>query len=474
MPSLFQRRLTLFYLLLIAAVMVAMGYILYMVIRKSGFDYTMDKFLMTMILASVAVGIVALLMNVWIAAQISRPLDIITAGVDNMAQGNLQHRIHLLPSDELYHLGQTINEMAEKLENNLIEISSVRNRLALVLDTTVNGIFTVSQYGRITYMNRRASKILGIGPEQLGQKHAEVLQNYTLVEMIDKVRVNYQPIRSEIKFHGMSDRLLEVNVVPLRAGLNGREEGTLAIFNDITELKRLERVRKDFVGNISHELLTPVTTITGYAENLMQSQDMAPDVIRQNSAVIYDEAIRLQRLISRLMELSRIESGRLQLHKQNLDLSAVIEKSINMSRRDHEGEIFVEYQPPAHPLMVDLDEELIVQVMLNLLDNAIKFSPPGSPVVIAVEDHPQEVKIMVTNQGEGIPPHEKDRIFERFYRVDKERSRDTGGFGLGLSIVKHLVEHHNGRLGVESELGCGATFFFTLPRKSEDGQETAQ
>ncbi len=474
MPSLFQRRLTLFYFLLIAAVMAAMGYILYMVIKRSGLDYTMDKFLLTMILAAVAVGVVALLMNIWIAAQISKPLDIITAGVDDMSQGNLQHRIHLLPSDELYHLARTINEMAEKLENNLIEISSVRNRLALVLDTTVNGIFTVSQYGRITYMNRQASKILGIGSEQLGQKHSEVLQNHTLVDMIDRVRVNNQPIRSEIKFHGMNDRLLEVNVVPLRAGLIGRGEGTLAIFNDITELKRLERVRKDFVGNISHELVTPVATITGYAANLLKSQNMDPETIRQNSAIIYDEAIRLQRLISRLMELSRIESGRMQLHKQNLDVSAVIEKSINLSRRDHEQPIRVEFHKPENALMAEFDEELIVQVLLNLLDNAIKFSPPDSPVVISVEDRPEEVKVMVTNQGEGIPPHEKDRIFERFYRIDKDRSRDIGGFGLGLSIVKHLVEHHNGKLGVESELGEGATFFFTLPRKPQDGEEPAQ
>ncbi|HCF50646.1 MAG TPA: hypothetical protein DER60_10210 [Syntrophomonas sp.] len=474
MPNLFQRRLTLFYLLLIVAVMAAMGVILNMVIKRGSFDASMDKFLLTMVLATVAVGIVAALINIWIAAQMSRPIEIITAGVDNMAQGNLRQRIHLLPSDELHHLGQSINELAETLEHNLIEISSVRNRLALVLDTTINGIFTVSQYGRVTYMNRVASKILGLGPEELGKKHSEVIQNYTLIDLIDKVRTTHQPVRCEIKFHSHLDRLLEVNVVPLRAGLYGREEGTLAIFNDITELKRLERVRKDFVGNISHELLTPVTTSTGYAENLMNCQGMDREQIRQKSAVIYDEANRLQRLISRLMELSRIESGRLQLHLQTLDISEIIEKSISMSRRDHEQEIWVDFNKPTEPLMVDFDEELIVQVILNLLDNAVKYSPPNTPVVITVEDQPEEVKVTVSNQGEGIPPQEKERIFERFYRIDKDRSRDTGGFGLGLSIVKHLVEHHNGKLGVESELGRGATFYFTLPHKIETGGELPQ
>jgi two-component system phosphate regulon sensor histidine kinase PhoR len=201
---------------------------------------------------------------------------------------------------------------------------------------------------------------------------------------------------------------------------------------------------------------------------------MDREQIRQKSAVIYDEANRLQRLISRLMELSRIESGRLQLHLQTLDISEIIEKSISMSRRDHEQEIWVDFNKPTEPLMVDFDEELIVQVILNLLDNAVKYSPPNTPVVITVEDQPEEVKVTVSNQGEGIPPQEKERIFERFYRIDKDRSRDTGGFGLGLSIVKHLVEHHNGKLGVESELGRGATFYFTLPHKIETGGELPQ
>jgi len=467
MSSLFQRRLTLFYLVLIVAVMIAMGIILNMVIKRGSFDPGMDRFLSYTALAVVAVGIVAILINIWIAAQISKPIEIITRGVDNMAQGNLRHRIHLLPSDELYHLGQSINELAETLENNLIEISSIKNRLALVLDTTVNGIFSVSQYGRVTYVNRVASNILGIGPDDLGKKHSEVIQNKTLIELIDKVRTTYQPVRREIKFHRYGDRLLEVNVVPLKAGLHGREEGTLAIFNDITELKRLERVRKDFVANISHELITPVTNITGYARNLMNCEDMDRDTIKQKSTVIYEEADRLYRLISRLMELSRIESGRMQLHLRNLDLSEVIDKSIAISRRDHKQEINVKFEKPAEPIMVECDEELIIHVMLNLLDNAIKFSHPDSPVVIAVEDQPHEVKVMVSDQGEGIPPHEKERIFERFYRVEKDRAKDgEEGFGLGLSIVKHLVEHHNGRLGVESELGRGATFFFTLPRKT--------
>lgn len=474
MSNLFQRRLALFYMLLIVAVMIATGIILNMVIKHGSFDPSMDKFLSNMMLALVGVGILAILINIWLAAQISKPIEIITRGVDNMAQGNLRQRIHLLPSDELYHLGQTINELAETLENNLIEISSVRNRLALVLDTTVNGIFAVSHYGRVTYVNRVASNILGIGPEDLGKKHSEVIQNKTLIELIDKVRTTYQPARCEIKFQRHRDRLLEVNVVPLNAGLHGREEGTLAIFNDITELKRLERVRKDFVANISHELITPVTTITGYAENLMNCDNMNRDTIRQKSAVIYDEANRLHRLISRLMELSRIESGRMQLYLKNLNLSEIIDKSISISRRDHQQEINVQFDKPAEPIMVEFDEELIVQVMLNLLDNAIKFSPPDSPVVIEIEDQPHEVKVMVTNQGEGIPPHEKERIFERFYRVEKERAKDSEGFGLGLSIVKHLVEHHNGKLGVESELGRGATFFFTLPRKNAEDNRVSE
>lgn len=420
--------------------------------------------LKNLLLAILLIGILAILISMWVAAQISRPVGIITRAVDNMAQGNLQHRIHMLASDELYHLGKSINHLAETLENNLIEISSIKNRLELVLNTTVNGILTVSQYGRLTYINAVASNLLAIGSDQLGRKHTEVIDNYGLLDMIDKVQKDYQPLRSEILFHGQRDRLLEVNAVPLRDGRYGWDEGTLVILNDITELKRLEQVRKDFVSNVTRELVTPVATISDHAEKLINNQDMDSKDILENSGIIYEEATRLSRLICRLIELSRLESGRIQLHMQPWNLSELIEKSIEIACHDHEQKFSVEYKKPAAAPLITCDSELIIQVMLNLLDNAIKYSPPEAPVVVAIEEQPEQVKVLITNQGEGISAQEGERIFERFYRLDEARLRESEGFGLGLSIVKHVIEHHNGQVGVVSQPGQGVTFFFTLPK----------
>lgn len=419
--------------------------------------------LQNLLLAIFLIGILAILIGMWVAAQISRPVSIITRAVDSMAQGNLQHRIHLLASDELYHLGKSINDLAETLENNLIEISSIKNRLELVLNNTVNGVITVSQYGRLTYINPIASDLLAIDTDQLGRKHTEVIENDSLLGLIDKVRKDFQPQRCEILFHGQRDRLLEVNAVPLRNGRHGWDEGTLVILNEITELKRLEQVRKDFVRNVSRELVTPVATIGDLAEKII-NQPGLPDKHIQDARIIHDEATRLRRLICRLLELSRLESGRIQMHMQPWNMSDLIEKAIEIAYHDHKQKFFVDYRKPAQAPFITCDSELVIQVMLNLLDNAIKYSPPEAPIVVDIEEQPEEVKVLITNQGEGFPEQLGERLFERFYRLGEARPRESEGFGLGLSIVKHVIEHHNGQVGVISQPGQGVTFFFTLPK----------
>ncbi len=423
------------------------------------------KLFQNLLLVILLIGIIAVLVGVWVAVQISRPVATITRAVDNMARGNPQHRIHLLPSDELHHLGKSINDLAETLENNLIEISSIKNRLELVLNNTVNGIITLSQYGRLTYINPIASGLLAIGLEQLGSKQDEVIENDSLLEMLGKVQKDYRPLRREVLFHGQRDRLLEVNAVPLRDGPYGWDEGTLVILNDITELKRLEQVRKDFVRNVTRELVVPVSTISEHAETLANNPELAEQDIHDKSALIYEEATRLSRLICRLLELSRLESGRIHLHMQLWNLSELIEKSIEVAYREHQQQQFlVDYKEPTQPALISCDSELIVQVMLNLLDNAIKYSPPGAPIVVELEEQAEKVKVKVTNQYEAIPEQEGERLFERFYRLDEARLKGSEGFGLGLSIVKHVIEHHNGEVGVISRPKVGVTFFFTLPK----------
>jgi two-component system phosphate regulon sensor histidine kinase PhoR len=234
------------------------------------------------------------------------------------------------------------------------------------------------------------------------------------------------------------------------------------VLNDISELKRLERVRRDFVANVSHELKTPVASISGFAETLMNESD--PRNVKEFSQTIYDEAIRLSKLIDRLLELSRLESGKSGLNITNVNIVRLIEDTIELIKLDNRA-ARINFIKPAGQVLVECDKDLIVQILLNLLDNALAYSPEGETVTISLMDEGDRVRIQVIDKGEGIPENEADRVFERFYRVDKARSRKTGGTGLGLSIVKHLVENHNGITGVESSPGKGSNFFFVLPKK---------
>jgi len=231
--------------------------------------------------------------------------------------------------------------------------------------------------------------------------------------------------------------------------------GVLIVLNDITELKSFGAGSRDFVANVSHELKTPVASISGFAETLMDMDCRNPENVREFSEIIYNEAMRLSRLINRLLELSRLESGKSGLNIRNVDMVHLIQDTTAIIKQNFEGDLSVDIRRPAGQVLVECDRELIMQVLLNLMDNAINYNPEGEELSVILEDCGHQVKIKVADHGEGIPEEEKERVFERFYRIDKARSRKTGGTGLGLSIVKHLVENHNGQVGVDKTTGRG-------------------
>lgn len=415
----------------------------------------------------VLMGLIAIAVSTRIAHNISRPLQDLTAAVEDIAQGNLSRRISNWSDDELGSLSAAVNNMAEHMDRNITEISTVRNRLATLLDNTVNGIIMVDMSARVTYANPAAVRLLAMEENFQGRKHVEVIQNYDLLEGIDTVRRKIIPIRKEVQLLTPEEKLVEVNVVPIiNEGVPvSYYGGVLVVLNDITELKRLERVRRDFVANVSHELKTPVASISGFAETLMDMDRSDPDHVREFSEIIYNEAMRLSRLINRLLELSRLESGKSGLNIRNIDMVRLIQDTTAIIKQNVEGGLSIDIRRPAGQVLVECDRELIMQVLLNLMDNAINYNPEGEALNVILEDCGPQVKIKVADHGEGIPENEKERVFERFYRVDKARSRKTGGTGLGLSIVKHLVENHNGQVGIDKTPGGGATFWFILPKK---------
>ncbi|MDD3022769.1 MAG: ATP-binding protein [Syntrophomonadaceae bacterium] len=417
------------------------------------------------LLAIFLIGLVALALSIAIAKRVTRPLQDLTAGVQDMTQGNLKLRIAYQSEDEVGILANAVNHMAQSLDNSINEMSEVNSRLEALLCNTVNGILMVDHEGRVNYANPVAFTLLSLKDNYLGRKHVEIIGNYELLGIIDKVRAELNPLRRNIVLHTLGEKVVEVNVLPLSNNKDGAAGGVLVVLNDISEITRLEEVRKDFVANVSHELKTPVATISGFAETLMNEGDLGTEHVKEFSSIIYEESQRLSRIINRLLELSRLESYQQQLNSRLIDMGAVIEYAINIvKKRSNSPELNISFTKPAEAVCIAGDEDLIVQIMLNLLDNAINYSSRGQEISVSLEESEETIKVSVADKGEGIPEKDLPRIFERFYRVDKTRSKKTGGTGLGLSIVKHLVENHGGQVGVKSQLGQGSVFYFILPK----------
>jgi two-component system phosphate regulon sensor histidine kinase PhoR len=275
----------------------------------------------------------------------------------------------------------------------------------------------------------------------------------------------------EMEVPAAGGKTLEVNVVAISSASkdsDGTVLGAIAVFHDITRLKRLEKIRQDFVANVSHELRTPLTTIKGYAETLLEGalkEEVAPQFVQ----VIKRHTDRLTKIVEDLLMLSKIESREFQLKREVISLPGFVDDVIDFVKEPAEKKkISISRDQIPSSLSVEADRNYLEQVLINLLDNAIKYTPEGGRVMIsAIEKDQREIQFSINDTGIGIPKEDIPRIFERFYRVDKGRSQESGGTGLGLSIVKHLVQAHGGSIWVESQIGKGSTFYFTLPKQRE-------
>ena len=274
-----------------------------------------------------------------------------------------------------------------------------------------------------------------------------------------------QPVSKPIVLHQSGGKTIEANIVPITGG-KSINQGVLAVLNDISELKKIDQIRKDFVANVSHELKTPLASISGFAETLMNENGENKETVNEFSRIIYEEAQRLKTMINSLLELSRLEADKSEVKFQPTDIDAVLRSALNLIQHQPLPQtINLEYIPAAGKSVIESNADLIIQVISNLLDNAIKYSPEGSTVKMQMEELETNVRISVIDTGIGIPEQEQQRIFERFYRVDKARSRKTGGSGLGLAIAKHLLEKLDGSITVVSKPGEGSTFSIYLPKK---------
>lgn len=350
------------------------------------------------------------------------------------------------------------------------EAAQAQNRQEALFDSMAEGLLLLDTEGRIQLANRAFQNLFGVGGHLRSRTIMEALRLHELTELVDSLGQQGHIIEHELKLSRPNERWLQVNGAALFNG-NGRRQGTVLVFHDLTRLKQLERTRQEFVANVSHELRTPLSLIKGYAETLLDGARDNPEVAAKFLHTIDRNAERLKLLIEDLLTISELESGRIQLNLQSVSLRPLVEKVLgDYKARASTKNTQLGNETPDVRVRVDADR--LEQVLGNLIENAIKYGRnEGSIVVKARPAANGQMEIVVEDDGPGIPPESLERVFERFYRVDKARSREQGGTGLGLSIVKHIVQSHGGKVWASSEPGRGARFFFTVPQDSGGVQQ---
>jgi two-component system phosphate regulon sensor histidine kinase PhoR len=407
--------------------------------------------------ALLALG-VAVVISLWGAQLTSRRLLHVADIARRMAAGDLGVRVRLSGQDEVVEVGHALDQLAESLSRSLGELRSERDLLTGILSSMNEGVLLVGGDGRIVLTNPALRAMLLIAQDAVGKSVLQVVRNSDLNRLLETA-AHGADAELELDLAGLRPRRVLVRAVSLRDA----PAGVLAVFVDVTELRRLEAVRRDFVANASHELRSPLTTVRAAAETLSTVDNDAKAASRFVE-LIQRNAERLGNLIDDLLELSRIESRELNLQLEPLELAPIVDRTL--SHHAHRAQLkhiaLVETVNGAPA--VRADRRALDHVLGNLIDNALKYCPDRSSVSVSAAAENGCVRISVADTGPGIAPEHLSRIFERFYRVDAGRSRELGGTGLGLSIVKHLVEAMDGSVTVESTVGAGTTFSFTLHR----------
>jgi len=389
-------------------------------------------------------------------------------GAERFAAGDLSHKV--LPSStvEFAAVAESMNRMAAELDDKLRTLTRERNRREAVLESMVEGVLAVDPQGRVIAVNTAVARLLGVAADDVvGASIEEVVRNPELQGVVRAVLEGEQPVEADLTVEvGAEERYLQAHGSLLQAE-DGAVAGAVIVVNDVTRLRRLEAVRRDFVANVSHELKTPVTSIKGFAETLADGAIDDPATARRFLRIIAGQADRLNAIVEDLLSLSSLEragDGR-DVVVQETRLADVLTVAAEVCGIKAEAKrITIEVECP-DDLVAEIDPPLVEQAMVNLLDNAIKYSPEGTTVTVSVTQTTHETVIAVSDEGVGIAREHLPRLFERFYRVDKARSRDLGGTGLGLSIVKHIAQVHGGTVSVESVVGRGSTFRLHLPRR---------
>ncbi len=363
----------------------------------------------------------------------------------------------------IQRITETAHMTADQLQQRLRELESQRNQAQVILESMVEGVCALDRDGRVLWLNTSAQRLFGVTARQAdGKRLLEVFRQPEVGALIHDVLLHHRPAVREVQTFGAQEQTVRLQATPCDGA--PADAALVLVVQDVTDIRRLEGVRREFVANVSHELKTPLTSIRGLVETLLNGalEDSANN--RRFVTMIDEDATRLTRLIDDLLELSQIESKAAPLSLQPVDVRQLIQDvGARLQRQVQERQVALDVSLPEGLPPITGDPDRVRQIFLNLLDNAVKFNKPGGRVTVTAGRRDASVSISVEDTGSGIPPQGLQRIFERFYRVDKARSRELGGTGLGLAIVKHLVDLHHGTIDVRSQPGRGSTFTVTLP-----------
>ncbi len=413
--------------------------------------------------AAAITALAAIALAFWLARRMTRPLQELTQGAQRIAAGSYGHKVYAGTADEIGVLARTFNQMSEHLAAQFAQVEEDRRQLRAILSGMIEGVVALDADQRILFANDRAAQLLEFQAQPpIGRKFYEVFRQRALHEIVRRVLSEPEPFQAELSWNGRSAKNLLVH----GTGLAGSPtQGAVLVFHDTTDLRRLERLRQEFVANVSHELKTPLSVIKACVETLVGGAVDDPQHRRPFLDQIANQADRLHLLILDLLSLARIEAGTEAFSFEEVAIDEAVQACLGRHRALAEGKSQrLEMVPAAEKISAWADEEALAQILDNLVDNAIKYTPPGGSVCVSWHKDNDHVCLQVKDTGIGIPEPDLQRIFERFYRVDKARSRELGGTGLGLSIVKHLAQAMQGTVRAESQVGKGTTFSLSLPR----------
>ena len=429
-------------------------------------DKALETVLFHVISSGILIALVAALISLWVSRRISRPLVEMKRGAERFASGELDRRLPVYKGEEMGGLAEAMNQMAAQLNERLKTVVSQRNEQEAVLASMIEGVLAVDHKEEILRINQAAANLLGANAElAVGRSIQQIVRKSELQTFITESLQSRTSIEADINLLSQGkERFLQAHGTPLR-GSGGQTIGALIVIHDLTRLRRLENLRRDFVANVSHELRTPITAIKGAVETLLAGANESPEESQRFLEIANRQSDRLNAIIEDLLSLSRLErdAESNEIERMHESLLPIFESALQScagiaKSRSVEVKLFC-----SEELVANVNSALLEQAVINLVDNAIKHSESRNVVTVVSWQEGEQVMIKVQDRGQGIPKQHLSRLFERFYRVDASRSRAIGGTGLGLAIVKHIIQAHNGEVTVHSTPGEGSVFTISLP-----------